>query len=229
MPVISIANPKGGTGKSTTALILATALARSASVRVVDADPNRAIADWASGGGTANFSVVASAGADDVIDEIEAAARAAAFVIVDLEGTASSLVTSALAVSDFLIVPMQASPLDARHGARAVKLARNAERVSRRRIPVRVVMTNTGAAVKSKDFREITGQLGGAGVPLFETSIVGRAAFRAIFTRRQTLWDLDQREISGVPAAIENAESFAREAVEWMRAEREGSENRHVG
>ena len=43
-PVVAFANPKGGAGKSTSALILAQALTRSgASVTVIDADPNRPI------------------------------------------------------------------------------------------------------------------------------------------------------------------------------------------
>lgn len=40
MPVISIANPKGGAGKSTTALVLGTTIAaHGATVTVIDADP----------------------------------------------------------------------------------------------------------------------------------------------------------------------------------------------
>ena len=41
MPIISIANPKGGAGKTTLAFILADQLSiNGASVAVVDADPN---------------------------------------------------------------------------------------------------------------------------------------------------------------------------------------------
>jgi len=43
MPVISFANPKGGTGKSTSALILALELAhRGGKVALIDCDPNQA-------------------------------------------------------------------------------------------------------------------------------------------------------------------------------------------
>jgi UDP-glucose 4-epimerase len=50
VPVIVFANPKGGAGKSTSALILAQTLTRAgASVTVIDADPNRPILDWRSG------------------------------------------------------------------------------------------------------------------------------------------------------------------------------------
>ncbi len=41
MPVIAFANPKGGSGKSTSALLLATELAvKGASVTIIDADPS---------------------------------------------------------------------------------------------------------------------------------------------------------------------------------------------
>ena len=42
MPVIAFANPKGGAGKTTTALLLATELAaKKAAVTVIDADPEK--------------------------------------------------------------------------------------------------------------------------------------------------------------------------------------------
>jgi chromosome partitioning protein len=40
MPTISFIQPKGGAGKSTSALILAAELAKGAQVIVIDADPN---------------------------------------------------------------------------------------------------------------------------------------------------------------------------------------------
>ena len=53
MPVIAVSNPKGGAGKSTTTLLLATYLAQSgASVCVLDADPNQPILDWKTKGET---------------------------------------------------------------------------------------------------------------------------------------------------------------------------------
>lgn len=50
MPVITVANPKGGAGKSTTTLVLATTLAQQgASVVILDCDPNRPIEGWRRG------------------------------------------------------------------------------------------------------------------------------------------------------------------------------------
>ena len=48
MPVISFANPKGGSGKSTLVLVLGLEFARQGtSLAIIDADPNAVIADWA--------------------------------------------------------------------------------------------------------------------------------------------------------------------------------------
>ncbi len=43
MPTIVFVSPKGGVGKTTAALLLASELARAAPVTVVDADPNHPI------------------------------------------------------------------------------------------------------------------------------------------------------------------------------------------
>src|ERR1017187_6346010 len=50
MPVIVAANPKGGSGKSTTCLVIGTTLAsQGASVRIIDADPQGTLAMWSEG------------------------------------------------------------------------------------------------------------------------------------------------------------------------------------
>ena len=48
MPTIVFASPKGGAGKSTSAVVLASELARrGAAVTIIDADPNRPVSAWA--------------------------------------------------------------------------------------------------------------------------------------------------------------------------------------
>uniref|UniRef100_UPI0025C622EA ParA family protein n=1 Tax=Marivita sp. TaxID=2003365 RepID=UPI0025C622EA len=49
MPTIVIASPKGGAGKSTTAVLLGTELAHEGvPVTMLDCDPNRSLTLWAS-------------------------------------------------------------------------------------------------------------------------------------------------------------------------------------
>src|SRR3569623_457692 len=129
MPTIVFASPKGGVGKSTAAVLLATELAgHGAAVTVIDADPNRPLSQWAARSGKpANLSVVTATTEETIIDTIEQAARETAFVIVDLEGTASMMVGYAMSRADLVIIPAQGSHLDASEAAKAIKLVRAQE------------------------------------------------------------------------------------------------------
>ena len=92
MPVIAFVSPKGGAGKSTSAVILATELAEElagqGSVAIIDADPNRPVSQWADRPGKPdNLVVISGISEKTIIDEIENTAEQVTFTIVDLEGT----------------------------------------------------------------------------------------------------------------------------------------------
>ena len=115
MPVIVFASPKGGAGKSTSAVVLATQLAlKGATVTAIDADPNRPVSQWAQRPGCPkNMTVLADVSEATIIETIEEAAQRTTFVVVDLEGTASMTVAYAISRADLVIVPTQGSQLDA--------------------------------------------------------------------------------------------------------------------
>jgi chromosome partitioning protein len=73
MPTIVFASPKGGVGKSTAAVLLATELAgHGAAVTVIDADPNKPLSQWAGRPGKPpSLTVVADTTEDTIIDTIE--------------------------------------------------------------------------------------------------------------------------------------------------------------
>ena len=75
MPVIALASPKGGCGKSTSAILLATELAtRGTTVTIIDADPNRPISRWSKKPGVPErLTVVSDVSEDTLIDAIEKA------------------------------------------------------------------------------------------------------------------------------------------------------------
>ncbi|RYG95057.1 MAG: ParA family protein, partial [Alphaproteobacteria bacterium] len=97
MPIIVLANPKGGAGKSTTALVLATTLAaEGATVTVLDCDPNKPIAGWRTGASNNPVEVVSDITESTILPRLDALRTQRQFVIVDLEGTASRLASRAL-------------------------------------------------------------------------------------------------------------------------------------
>lgn len=215
MPIISFANPKGGAGKTTTALILATQFSESgASVTIIDADPERWISQWASlPGKPENITIVAGVTEDGIVDQIEEASGKSQFVIVDLEGTASLMVANAIGMSDLVLIPIQGSSMDARGGAKTIRLISNQSKMARRTIPHCVVLTRTSAAVRSRALKNVQEQLTGGGIDVCKTSIVERAAYRDLFDYGGTLSDLDPAQVSNVDKAIENARQFAGEVV----------------
>ena len=138
------------------------------------------------------------------------------FVFVDLEGTASRLVSRAISRADLVVVPLQASAVDARQASRAVSLVQEEEDVLGRRINFRVLLTRTSPLIATKLEREIVSVLKGAELPQFATHLNERQAFKAVFARRLSLTELDQAQVSGVPEAIANADKLANELADVL-------------
>lgn len=226
MPVIAFANPKGGAGKTTSALLLASELvSRGATVTILDADPEKWISQWgALPGRPANVMIISDVTEDTIVDQIEAAAAEAQFVVIDLEGTASLMVANAIGMSDLVIIPTQGSSMDAKGAAKTIRLIRNQARMARRDIPHAVLLTRTSAAVASRAIRNVRDQLDQAGIPVFDASIVERAAYRDILDYGGLLADLDRAKVSNVDKAVENARVFTAEVVVRLKAAQVTSE-----
>jgi chromosome partitioning protein len=217
MPVVAFANPKGGAGKSTSALVLAQTLAMAgASVTIIDADPNRPILDWRSGQSHSPIRVIGDATESTIVRVIIEERTRQQFVFVDLEGTASRLVSRAISRADLVVVPLQASAVDARQASRAVSLVQEEEETLGRQIRFRVLLTRTSPLIATKLEREIVGVLRSADLPQFATHLNERQAFKAVFARRLALDELDARQVSGIAEAIANADKLANELADVL-------------
>ena len=223
MPTIVFVSPKGGAGKTTSALVLASQLARGAGVTVIDADPNHPIAAWAKGPNVPeNLIVVSDADEENIMDKIEEAAAQTPFVIVDLEGTASKIVVMAVSQADFVIVPTQGSQLDAEQAGRAFRVIQQQEKIVRRtqpsyKLPYAVLLTRTNSAIRTRTLAHIERGLVDAGIPVFQTEMNEREAFRAMFSFRQPLEHLNTADVANLDKAIANAEAFAQEVITTLR------------
>lgn len=223
MPTIVFVSPKGGAGKTTSALVLASQLARSTLVTVIDADPNRPIAAWATGSNKpSNLTVIGDADEENIMDKIEEAAGKTPFVIVDLEGTASKIVVMAVSQADFVIVPTQGSQLDAEQASRAFRVIQQQEKIVRRtqpsyNLPYGVLLTRTNPAIRTRTLAHIARGLGDAGIPVFKTELNEREAFKAMFSFRQPLEHLNSVSVANLDKAIANAEEFAAEVIQVLR------------
>ena len=148
---------------------------------------------------------------------IDAAAEDHAFVLVDLEGTASTVVAYAIGRADLVIIPLQAKQLDGKQAVRAIQLVKRQEKAFRRRIPHTVLLTRTSAAIRSRGLRAILEDLQAAEVNVLGVELIERGAFDAFLAYGGTLDQLDRKEVSGVDKAIENARAYAAAVVQLLR------------
>ncbi len=217
MPTIVFVSPKGGAGKTTAALLLASQLASSYDVTLIDADPNRPIKAWASGGHTPKrLAVVSDVDEDNIIERIEEAAAKTPIVIVDLEGTAAKIVVLAVSQADLALIPIQGSQLDAEQASRAIKVIKQREKMTGRALPYAVLLTRTNPVIRTRTMGHIQKGLIEAGVPVLETELHDREAFRAVFSLRQTLSGLDANEVANLEKAQVNVEELALEILRGL-------------
>lgn len=221
MPTIVFVSPKGGAGKTTAALILALEIARGTGVTVIDADPNRPIKNWAGSADVSNLTVVADADEENILERIEEAAAQTPFVVVDLEGTAAKIVLLAISQADLVIVPTQGSQLDAEQASRALRVIKQQEKMSGRPVPFTVLLTRTSVAIRTRNMAHIQRGLVDAGVPVLKVELHEREAFRAVFSFRQPLEQLSPTDVGNLDKAMANAEAFAAEVIELLRAGRQ--------
>jgi chromosome partitioning protein len=220
MPIISFASSKGGAGKTTSSIILGTELAASgARVVLIDADPAGRLARWAAITELPNgIEVIQSTGERTILDEIDEAISKAAFVIIDLEGSASRLASFAIGESDLVVVPSGEEQQDADAAVDTLAEVSREGRSRGKSIAAAVLLCRTNAAVKSRLEKFIQGQLKAA-APVFETQLHRRTSFSALHNAGAGLRQLDSQEFNGIEKAIANAQSFAAEVIDMLEGQ----------
>ena len=222
MPVITFANSKGGSGKTTSALLLACALSELKSTTIIDADPRHPVTTWGNmNGKPENLTVVTNDSERTILDEIEAASIKDPFVIIDLEGTASRLMSYAISQSDLVIIPLKEQQQDAVAALDVIQEIHRDMKATRRKIPYSVLFTQSKAAVKSRTAKHIARQFReNPHIDCFTIEIFERDAFSALFTIGGTIRDMDAAKVGGLDKAIMNMEGFRDEVIAKLRENR---------
>jgi len=210
MPTIVIASPKGGAGKSTTAVILGTELAHEGvPVTMLDCDPNHSLTLWSEKSTLPDrMAVLSGISEADIVRTIKNHDTDGQVVIVDLEGVASRLVSRAISQADLVLTPMRATTLDATIGARALQLIREEEEALDRSIPHAVVFTMT-KAIRSKQHSGIEDSLRSQNIDLIDPPLMERAAFSGLFAFGGDLHSMPAQ--GNMESARANARAFAKQ------------------
>lgn len=205
--ILTFASSKGGVGKSTTCAAIAAALAlEGARVLLMDLDQNRTLDRWARRAPIDNLHVVA----------IEPQKFGAFFrdsegsgdydhICIDLPGNREVTLFKALARSDLVIIPAQASEPDLREALVVVGDIRDVRETTDRPIPYRLLLTKV-YPLRTRVTDYAYAELERHGLPLFRTALVERSAYREMF-------------LTGQPPTLSNSEKGAGAEVRSLLAE----------
>jgi chromosome partitioning protein len=195
--IITFASSKGGVGKSTTCACIASALAlEGARVLLIDLDQNRTLDRWARKAPIGGLTVTA-------IDPqkfggfFREAEKSGDYdhICIDLPGSREVTLFKALARSDLVIIPAQASEPDLREALVVVGDIRDVNETTSRSIPYRLLLTKVyPLRTRVTDFAYQ--ELARHGLPLFRTALVERSAYREMF-------------LNGQPPTVSDAEKGA--------------------
>lgn len=228
MPVITFANAKGGAGKTTAALILATELASQGHrIMILDADPQRWISHWHEvSGRQRNIEVISEVSVASLQCHLRENRGATDYFIIDLAGARDALVATAIGLSDHVMIPVQGCAMDARGAAQILELLKQLDEKAGIRINHSVVLTRMNSMVTTRAMTAIKTLLSARGVTVLDTPIGERTAFRDIFDCGGTLYTMDAAKVSNLDKARENARLFAEEVLRLLPSRKRGTSER---
>lgn len=184
MKVLSFLNPKGGTGKTTAVINIATCLARSGNrVAVVDTDPQMSLTNW-SKAGKANFEVFTADSEKDVY-LVRKELTDYDYVIIDGAGSLSVITSAAVMVSDLVIIPVSPSPLDFSASGSVVNVL-EAQAYSR---PVAASFLITRKVNNATMLDLLKTSLADTNIPYFKTALGNRQTYVKTLVNGDTVFD----------------------------------------
>ncbi len=181
MAIITFAQTKGGSGKTTTAMAtIAEFVSRKQSVAALDLDPNQPLAIFLKRAPDLQHIAVSTPdGTKRVTAFVKELAQAHDHVVIDLMGASSNDSAVAMALSDLVAIPSQMSAADLTCGVETWRQAEDAVETTGRGIACAVLMTRTSSgAVRPRVEDHIRGQYAKAGVAVMRSAFGDRAAWK---------------------------------------------------
>jgi chromosome partitioning protein len=204
--VVTVAQQKGGAGKTTVTVHLALALAAlGEKTAVIDIDPQGSLSHWfglrqQALGKDAGIAV-SSVHGWRVGGEVDRLSREYKFILIDSPPHAQTESKSAIRAAQLVVIPVQASPLDLWATKPTVDIAKDAK------VPVLLLLNRL--AIKSPLREEAERILGDMGVPVARTRIGNRVGFATSMNEGRGIGELAPKS-----AGAREMRNFALEVVE---------------
>lgn len=227
MSIISVVSPKGGAGKSTLTVTMATMLAKlGVNVCVVDADPQQTVKRWYYGSKeddkvktSHQINLITNVNEETFYEVVRDAAMHHQIVLVDTPGRASLTMSRAIIAADLVLIPTKPSSVDIEAAIYALKLIRSEELGQKRKISYAIVLTEMPG---SENFttavtREFTEKLKEAKIPCLKVQLVKREAYRQMFYDRLGIDELPSPDPNKAKKVVENALKLVQEVLQFLK------------
>jgi chromosome partitioning protein len=175
--VITVAQRKGGAGKTMLASQLAVALAESRSVAVLDLDPQGSLTIWgklrAAAPKAAHAVTCAATAGWRLTSELDRLKSAHDIVLIDTPPVIDTDARRAIRASDLVLIPLNPSPPDLWAAEGTLKLAAEEKR--------RIALVFNRAPANSRLRKRLEAEIAARGILLLDTALANRAGYSNAF------------------------------------------------
>jgi chromosome partitioning protein len=178
MTIYAVVNTKGGVGKTTTAVHVATMLARNDKTLLIDGDPQASAASWAAWRRDTEYQPSPTTTCllgKAILNEGKGLAAGFVHTVVDAGGRDSAGLRAALLLAQFAIIPIGASNLDAAAMTDLLEIVELAKEYNEA-LDVRVLLTRVDP--RTKDTGEMLEFLQEQKLNVLATRVCERVAYR---------------------------------------------------
>jgi chromosome partitioning protein len=196
--IISFLNQKGGVGKTTLSINVATALAlKKLKVLLIDADPQNSALDWASIRKKEGLFTVVSITKPIIHKEVKKLTKDYDHIIIDGPPRIYDVAKSAIVSSDLVIMPVQPSPYDVWAANEVVNLIKEVSEPLEGIKNIKCAFLINRKIVNTAVGRDVTQALEHYGMDILENHICQRVAYvETAATGSTVIEDLDQNAIA---------------------------------